>query len=600
MADRKAELERKKAKLQAMREEKEKRRREKELKESEEAQPSPRSRDQRTEIDEMLSSLGVAPVNEVMSSLSSVSSLPAEQSANSTPDQSLQPTFSPSPPRRGRKKATLVAVSVQATDIPPKELVTYCKQTQTNQSTPERGVRELSEEEKQMIVLSQEFHKFFDSSTRIVERALSENVDLFVDYTGAAESEDNMDDKSGMKVSLNRVFYDERWSRHRCVMCLDWSPQFPELLAAGYHNNEESPHDPDGVVLVWNTKFKKTTPEYVFHCQSPVTSVAFARFHPNLLVGGTYSGQVVLWDNRSPKRTPVQRSPLSATSHTHPVFCLSVVGTPNAHSLVSVSTDGKMCAWSLDMLAMPQDALELQHRQGRAVAATCMAFPQPQADISSFLLGSEEGNVYSVSRHSSRAGVVETYEGHTAPVTALNCHSSYGSMDFSHLFVTSSLDWTVKLWSLKENKPLYSFEDNGDYVYDVAWSPVHPAVFATVDGTGRLDIWNLNQDTEEPTASVVLEGSPALNRVSWTQSGLHLTVGDDEGKIWVYDVGEALALPRVDEWANFAHTLHELKQTQLDQDMDRMNMMGLGVKTDAGLSSMAPGVARSQQLIFLS
>jgi len=43
---------------------------------------------------------------------------------------------------------------------------------------------------------------------------------------------------------------------------------------------------------------------------------------------------------------------------------------------------------------------------------------------------------------------------------------------------------------------LYSFEDNGDYVYDVAWSPIHPAVFATVDGMGRLDVWNLNQDTE--------------------------------------------------------------------------------------------------------
>jgi len=28
-----------------------------------------------------------------------------------------------------------------------------------------------------------------------------------------------------------------------------------------------------------------------------------------------------------------------------------------------------------------------------------------------------------------------------------------------------------------------------------------------------------------------------------TQSGLHITVGDDMGKIWVYDVGEALAVP---------------------------------------------------------
>lgn len=97
---------------------------------------------------------------------------------------------------------------------------------------------------------------------------------------------------------------------------MDWSPQFPELLVASYHNNEDSPHDPDGVCLVWNTRFKKSTPEYIFHCQSPVLSCCFARFHPNLILGGTYSGKIVLWDNRSPKRTPVQRSPLSASAHT--------------------------------------------------------------------------------------------------------------------------------------------------------------------------------------------------------------------------------------------------------------------------------------------
>lgn len=52
------------------------------------------------------------------------------------------------------------------------------------------------------------------------------------------------------------------------------------------------------------------------------------------------------------------------------------------------------------------------------------------------------------------------------------------------------------LSALQHNKPLYSFEDNADYVYDVMWSPVHPALFACVDGMGRLDLWNLNNDTE--------------------------------------------------------------------------------------------------------
>lgn len=44
-------------------------------------------------------------------------------------------------------------------------------------------------------------------------------------------------------------------------------------------------------------------------------------------------------------------SPLSLQ---HPVYCVNVVGTQNANNLISISTDGKMCSWSLDMLSQPQ------------------------------------------------------------------------------------------------------------------------------------------------------------------------------------------------------------------------------------------------------
>jgi len=33
-------------------------------------------------------------------------------------------------------------------------------------------------------------------------------------------------------------------------------------------------------------------------------------------------------------------------------------------------------------------------------------------------------------------------------------------------------------------------------VYDVQWSPVHPAIFASADGAGKLDFWDINFDTE--------------------------------------------------------------------------------------------------------
>lgn len=240
-----------------------------------------------------------------------------------------------------------------------------------------------------------------------------------------------------------------------------------------------------------------------------------------------------------------------------------MVGTQNAHNVISISSDGKLCSWSLDMLSQPQDTLELQYKQAKPIAVTCMSFPTNE--VNNFVVGSEDGFVYSACRHGTKSGIAETYEKHLGPVTGISSHYNQSSPDFGHLFLTSSIDWTIKLWSLKENKPLYSFEDNSDYVMDVAWSPIHPALFAGVDGSGRLDLWNLNQDTEVPTASVVVEGAPALNRVSWTPSGLHVTIADEAGKIYVYDVAEHLANPRIDEWPKFSSTLNELKMNQMDE-----------------------------------
>ncbi|XP_034124499.1 cytoplasmic dynein 1 intermediate chain isoform X2 [Drosophila guanche] len=663
--DRKAELERKKAKLAALREEKDRRRREKEIKDMEEAAGrigggAGIDKDQRKDLDEMLSSLGVAPVSEVLSSLSSVNSMTSENSNTQTPDASLQATVNGQTGGKKQQPLNLSVYNVQATNIPPKETLVYTKQTQTTStggherdvlschSSPLSGymedwwrprkahatdyydeynlnpglewedeftgddeesslphldngfssklppgflthglptvkdvapaitpleikkeneikkeVNELSEEQKQMIILSEDFQRFVVRAGRVIERALSENVDIYMDYIGAGDSEETNDERSHARLSLNRVFYDERWSKNRCITSMDWSTHFPELVVASYHNNEESLNEPDGVVMVWNTKFKKRTPEDVFHCQSAVMSTCFAKFNPNLILGGTYSGQIVLWDNRVQKRTPIQRTPLSAAAHTHPVYCLQMVGTQNAHNVISISSDGKLCSWSLDMLSQPQDTLELQQRQSKAIAITSMAFPANE--INSLVMGSEDGYVYSASRHGLRSGVNEVYEKHLGPITGISTHYNQLSPDFGHLFLTSSIDWTIKLWSLKDTKPLYSFEDNSDYVMDVAWSPIHPALFAAVDGSGRLDLWNLNQDTEVPTASIVVGGAPALNRVSWTPSGLHVCIGDEAGKLYVYDVAEHLAQPSRDEWSRFNAHLGELTMNQGDE-----------------------------------
>ncbi|KAH8868822.1 Cytoplasmic dynein 1 intermediate chain [Schistosoma japonicum] len=354
-------------------------------------------------------------------------------------------------------------------------------------------VIQLTEEERDAIMRSDKFSRFFDRASRLIERALDEPADMFVDYSGG-DHDDSGNTQRHQLVRFGRDFFDDRWSRRRLVTALDWSPVFPELLLGAYHANDEAPHDPDGVCLVWNLKFQKTTPEYIFHCQSAVTSATFATYHPNLIIGGTYSGQIVLWDNRSTKRTPVQRTPLSASAHTHPVHAVMIAGSLNAHNLLSISSDGKLCTWSLDMLGQPQQAMELTHRQARTVAATCMSFVDE--NVNNFLVGSEDGRAYAGSRHGNQAGISDAFEGHQAPITSISSHPLRDSITLSPLFLTTSLDWSVKLWSVKETRLICSFEEASDYVFDAHWSPIHPALFATVDCTGRLDLWNLNQNSE--------------------------------------------------------------------------------------------------------
>uniref|UniRef100_A0A8C7GVQ5 Cytoplasmic dynein 1 intermediate chain 1 n=1 Tax=Oncorhynchus kisutch TaxID=8019 RepID=A0A8C7GVQ5_ONCKI len=614
-SDIKAELERKKQRLAQIREEKKRKEEERKKKETEtqqKAETAPVDSDldrKRRETEALLQSIGISPepplVPNPMSPSKSVSrhSTPSETGSQDSAEgaaagRTLQWDTDPSvlqlqdDSELGRRMHRLGASKITQVDFLPREVVSYCKETQTpitgtthlsegecvrcacvrvcvceyfiidiTQHSIAPSLQELTEEEKQQILKSEEFLSFFDCSIRVMERALAQDSDIFFDYSGRDLDDKEGDLQGGSSLALSRLFYDEHWSKHRVITCLDWSPQYPELLVASYNNNEDAPHEPDGVALVWNMKFNKNTPEYVFHCQSPVVSVGFARFHPNLVVGGTYSGQIVLWDNRSHRRTPVQRTPLSAAAHTHPVYCVNVVGTQNANNLITVSTDGRMCSWSLDMLSQPQESMELVYNKSKAVAVTGMAFPT--GDVNNYVVGSEEGTVYTASRHGSKAGICEMFEGHQGPVTGLSCHNAVGPVDFSHLFVTSSFDWTVKLWSTKHNKPLYSFEDNADYVYDVMWSPVHPALFAAVDGMGRLDLWNLNNDTEVPTASVTIEGASALNRVRWGSAGKEVAVGDSEGRLWIYDAGE-LAVPHSEDWARFACTLMEIKANRAD------------------------------------
>ncbi|KAH8832670.1 WD40-repeat-containing domain protein [Flagelloscypha sp. PMI_526] len=534
------------------------------------------------------------------SRLSDVGSGPGNTSGtDSLLDKTLLPRYIPD----------LVDLEQELFELPPKERVLYNKEIQTNAADSdedtqgneillrlqlekenaaerdriaeekeldavseqldreiEREIRELSEEERASILAAPEFIDFVEQSTKFVQRVLSDPYDYTGDYT--ADTDGGVDDSEGKRVKRVCEFYDEHYTKNRSITDIDWSPKFPELSVASYNKNPAAINEPDGIVAVWNLRMLDR-PEFVFHSQSDVLSVTFSPFHSNLVFGGTYSGQILLWDTRS-KHLPVLKTPLSAAGHTHPVYAIRMVGTQNAHNLITTSTDGLVCSWLVDMLAQPQETLELihtGHNKTGEVAITSLDFPDNET--TTFWVGTEEGNVYQANRYDragSKAGLnqFDVYKGHFGPITGLHFHPLSGPVDFSDIFLTSSVDWTVKLWRAKSLQkpsssanliaPLYSFDEADDYVYDVRWHETHPAIFGTVDGTGKFDVWNLNSDTEVPAVSTSLPSGRAINKFRWDRKdGRRAALGGSDGRLYIYDIGD-MAIPRETEWTDLQKT----------------------------------------------
>uniref|UniRef100_A0A5K3FCZ1 WD_REPEATS_REGION domain-containing protein n=1 Tax=Mesocestoides corti TaxID=53468 RepID=A0A5K3FCZ1_MESCO len=367
--------------------------------------------------------------------------------------------------------------------------------------------------------------------------------DIFFDYSGADEEDEVA--KAQQMLIEERVFFHLDWTPRRTVTALDWSTVHPEAVLAAYSQpirEEEfilSPVSsfppPDGVCLVWNLKAKKC--ESVLTCQTPITTAIFSDFHPNLIIGGTYVGQIVVWDTRVNRQTPVQRTSFAGGSgHCEPIRELAVTGSQTANNLVSVSADGRLCAWSLDMFATPLQTMELVYKQAKSVAPTSVAFAHDFDD--GFLVGAQDGCVYGGCRTGSDPGVTEQYEGHSAPITTITIPNANDPLNDTSLYLTASMDCTVKLWSRGKPEPLVTFDDRNEYYLDSDWSPYHPALFATVDLGGHLDIWNLNMNSEVPTTSTVLSENAIPNCCKFETKGSHIAVGDDGGKVRVFTIND--------------------------------------------------------------
>ena len=404
------------------------------------------------------------------------------------------------------------------------------------------------EREKYLKNYKDEINEFLKPKKKYMERAINEvplyNIFQNDDY----EFPESLPDSNELVHPLVE-FYDESCAK-KTVTSLEWSMKYPELLLSCYSKRTDdfNTNQKNGLIYIWSMAIRKV-PEFTFTCQPEITSAIFHPYNPKLIIGGTHTGQVLIWDTRG-KQNAVYKTPLGlgggqsgAKTHTSDITGLGVIGSTNSSHIVSLS-NGAICLWSLNNLSSPVKRIELktqqQKRENEDLTEMCiLSMGMQQYETNNLIIGSDDNNIYQVSLsedNNNKNVIMNTFKDHEGPIYSVDFHPSdyFNTCSFTHLFATSSADWTTKIWSKQNpNKPIFTIENSNNYVYSSKWNPINASLLATGDGDGYLDIMDLNKDIEVPRVHCKI-GNEALNKICWTEDGKRITVGDSAGKIQLF------------------------------------------------------------------
>ena len=380
---------------------------------------------------------------------------------------------------------------------------------------------------------------YCDKDFHILDEALSSNdiYDICNSYYNEEETDVNISKKTLATYVCG--LYDDQCNG-RIVTALDWSSIQNDLFLSAFSGTEDF-NQQSGLIQLWSLSNRKK-PDYIINYQTELTSAIFYKDNPKLVIGGSVTGQIMFWDISAGKAVPEQKSPLGIgednTSHCYPIHCLAIVGKDN--NLISISTDGVLCEWSLSNLQMPinryvlnpNNMFEQDKDNSNEIGPLCVGACQSSNSI---IIGCDENDIYNIKLEEKKYNVIDSYKGSKGPIFCVDPHplSPEGGNSFSDLFLSCGADWTTKLWSTSQpDEPLLTFNQSKDYVYSTKWHPINPSIFATADGSGYIDLWDLNRDKEIPTFRYDLK--TAVNRLAWSSDGKRLAAGDINGHVHIF------------------------------------------------------------------
>ena len=388
---------------------------------------------------------------------------------------------------------------------------------------------------------SEELTNFLQRQKKITEKALNENDLYEILEKGDSLFENNPSEKTKELLT----FFDSNCV-NRTINSLQWSLKYTELLLTSYTKPKEILSEKNGLINLWSLALRDY-PEFTLTCQAEITSSIFHTYTPKLIIGGTFAGQVLLWDTRG-SEVPIMKTPLGVIedSHNSPIVGLGVVGTTISNQIISVS-NGIICLWSLSNLSKPIKKIELKHDdnnyQIKEIGVLCMGMQQYENN--NLLIGSDDNSIYQITLHGNEneennQNLVASFKAHEGPIYSVTPHPGdpFNTYNFSQLFLSSSADWTTRLWSKGQvDNPLIVIDNNEDSIYCSKWCPTNASVIACGDGGGNVDFYNFNKDLEVPVYKMNI-GKAVVNNISWSYNGKKIAIGDSGGKVKVFEVSK--------------------------------------------------------------
>jgi dynein intermediate chain 1 len=261
-------------------------------------------------------------------------------------------------------------------------------------------------------------------SLKIMERMIVQNADeeKFEDYRYYEDTtEDPESNNYGSVLPLWRFSTDK--SRKKHVTAIAWNPRYKDLFAVGYGSYDFLKQS-SGLICCYTIK-NPTWPEYSFTTETGVMCIDFHPQNPALLAVGLYDGTVMVFDIRNKTNKPIYMSTVRTNKHTDPVWQISwqIDNTTKQLSFISISSDGRVTSWNLMknklepeevmklklVLENDKELVENKKESFLFGLAGGMCFDFNKFNENLFLVGTEEGKIHLCSKSYS-GQYLESYE----------------------------------------------------------------------------------------------------------------------------------------------------------------------------------------------